>query len=104
MKSGYRCTIFKIDRTGTWRYLNEKGESMRLVDRLNPLWMTLALALPPAALAADQPAPAPSPTPAPPVEVTGFVDAYYSYNGNKPAGDAPYRNFDTKHDQAALSL
>ncbi len=49
------------------------------------------------------------------IHVSGFVDAYYSYNFNNP-GDAPYtgaprqngigglRNFDTYNDQFALSL
>ncbi|HEY2934698.1 MAG TPA: porin [Acidobacteriota bacterium] len=37
-------------------------------------------------------------------ELTGFVDAYYGYNFNKPTGDAQLRNFDTKHNQFALNL
>jgi hypothetical protein len=93
---------------------------MRLFDRLDSLrslgvpvlWMTLALALPNVVWAAegtvaaadDAPAATPSPAPPPPIEVTGFVDTYYSYNGNKPTGDTLYRNFDTKHEQAAVSL
>ncbi|HEY3130322.1 MAG TPA: porin, partial [Acidobacteriota bacterium] len=37
-------------------------------------------------------------------ELSGFVDAYYGYNFNHPAGDAPLRNFDTKHNQFSLNL
>src|SRR5947209_14221978 len=38
-------------------------------------------------------------------EISGFVDAYYGYNFNRPAGDtAQLRNFDTKHNQFALNL
>ena len=72
-----------------------------------------------AAETAAQETPAPSPTPTPmatpspvpdaeakpaPIEVTGFVDTYYSYNFNKPAGDTQLRNFDTKHNQLSLNL
>jgi len=69
----------------------------------------------------DKPTPAPTvaPTAAPsaapspeaaapegpaPIEITGFVDTYYSYNFNKPPGDTQLRNFDTKHDQLSLGL
>jgi hypothetical protein len=39
------------------------------------------------------------------VEVSGFVDGYYSYNFNKPAGRTNVlRNFDTKNNQFALNL
>ena len=39
------------------------------------------------------------------VEVSGFVDGYYSYNFNKPAGRANVlRNFDTKNNQFALNM
>jgi hypothetical protein len=38
------------------------------------------------------------------VELGGLVDGYYVYNGNRTPGDAPYRNFDTKHNQFAFSL
>jgi hypothetical protein len=68
--------------------------------------------------AQEAPAPAPSPTPSPSatpapvaeqpraagIEVTGFVDTYYAYNFNTPAGDTQLRNFDTKHDQLSLNL
>jgi hypothetical protein len=70
------------------------------------------------AVADDKPAPAPTaapsaapsaePSPEPagpaPIEITGFVDTYYSYNVNKPPGDTQLRNFDTKHDQLSLGL
>ena len=60
-------------------------------------------------------APASAQTPAaPPVSTTpkpfqniqfgGLVDAYYSYNNNEVEGDAPFRNFDTRHDAARLSM
>jgi len=72
--------------------------------------------------AEDKPAPVPTPSAAPsaapsaepspeaapagpaPIEVTGFVDTYYSYNFNKPPGDTQLRNFDTKHNQLSLGL
>jgi hypothetical protein len=39
------------------------------------------------------------------VEVSGFIDGYYSYNFNKPAGRTNVlRNFDTRHNQFALNL
>jgi hypothetical protein len=65
---------------------------------------------------ADDASPAPAPTPAPaataapeeapppkpaPLEVTSFVDTYYV---NKPAGNVPLRNFDTKHNTFSLGL
>ena len=70
------------------------------------------------AAAEDKPAPVPTPSAAPsaapspeaspagpaPIEVTGFVDTYYSYNFNRPRGDTQLRNFDTKHDQLSLGL
>ncbi|HWP43196.1 MAG TPA: porin [Blastocatellia bacterium] len=37
-------------------------------------------------------------------EVTGSVDAYYSYNFNRPSGDLQLRNFDTKHNQFSFNL
>lgn len=37
-------------------------------------------------------------------EISGFVDAYYGYNFNRPASDAQLRNFDTKHNQFAFNL
>ena len=40
------------------------------------------------------------------VEVTGLVDAYYSYNFNKPATGTmtPLRNFDVRHNQFSVGL
>jgi hypothetical protein len=38
------------------------------------------------------------------VELGGLVDAYYDYYSTKPDGDAQFRNFDTKHNQFALSM
>ncbi len=62
----------------------------------------------PTAAPSAAPSPEPSPEAAPagpaPIEVVGFVDTYYSYNFNKPAGDTPLRNFDTKHNQVSLGL
>ena len=71
---------------------------------------TPAPAPPPAPTAAPSAAPSPaaSPETSPPgpspVELTSFVDTYYSYNFNKPAGDTPLRNFDTKHNQLSINL
>jgi putative OmpL-like beta-barrel porin-2 len=62
------------------------------------------------------PAPSPSPTPAAAatpeepaakpaaIEILGFVDTYYGFNFNRPAGDVQLRNFDTKHNQLSLGL
>jgi hypothetical protein len=62
----------------------------------------------PAASPSASPSPAASPETSPsgpsPVELTSFVDTYYSYNFNKPAGDTPLRNFDTKHNQLSINL
>jgi hypothetical protein len=64
----------------------------------------------PAPTAAPSAAPSPEPSPETkasgpaPIELTGFIDAYYSYNFNKPAGDTPLRNFDIKHNTLSLSL
>ena len=38
------------------------------------------------------------------VEIGGLVDAYYLYDNNKPAGDVPYRNWDTKHNKFAFAM
>ena len=59
-------------------------------------------------LAAAQAA-APPPPPAPAAaaastEIGALVDAYYDYYSTKPAGNAPYRNFDTLHSQFAFSM
>jgi hypothetical protein len=68
---------------------------------------------------AAEPTPAPATTPAPeatappeekaapkpaPLEVSSFVDTYYGYFFNKPTGNVPLRNFDTKHNTFSLSL
>src|SRR5437773_8697592 len=45
-----------------------------------------------------------APAPATSTEFGGLVDVYYDFYSTKPAGDAPYRNFDTKHNQFALSM
>ena len=68
------------------------------------VWSVLALSLAAApALAQTPPAPPAAPEP-PSVDVGGLVDMYYDYYSTKPAGDAQYRNFDTKHNQFALSM
>jgi hypothetical protein len=69
--------------------------------------------------ASATPAPAPATSaeadqaPAPPdsargfwrsTELGGLIDAYYDYYSTKPDGDALYRNFDTKHNQFAISM
>jgi hypothetical protein len=54
---------------------------------------------------AEDPAPAPTPAPEPekpPIEVSGFVDAYYEYNFNKV--DPQLRSFDVQHNTLSLSL
>jgi hypothetical protein len=37
-------------------------------------------------------------------EVSGFVDAYYGYNFNRPTNDNQLRNFDTKHNQFSFNM
>jgi hypothetical protein len=57
------------------------------------------------AVADDPPSPAPSaaPTPEPPkIDVTGFVDTYYTYNFNKV--DPALRSFDVQHNAFSLNL
>ena len=65
----------------------------------------------PAAAQTDTPAPAPAAPSAPMptgflanIQIGGLLDGYYDYNNNKPAGDMPYRNFDTKSDEARFSM
>jgi hypothetical protein len=56
---------------------------------------------------AAAPPPPPPPTPpaaAPSTEIGALVDVYYDYYSNKQTGDAPYRNFDTLHNQFAFSM
>jgi Putative beta-barrel porin-2, OmpL-like. bbp2 len=43
-------------------------------------------------------------SPAPSTELGGLVDLYYDFYSTKPTGDAQYRNFDTRHNQFALSM
>ena len=76
---------------------------------------------PPANTATPAAAPAPPPdapeTPPPPeeqksdiaaffrgTEIGGLVDARYTVFSTKPAGDAQYRNFDTRHNQFGLTM
>lgn len=62
------------------------------------------------AAAADPAAPAGTEAEKPPdkkpssIEITGFVDTYYSHNFNDPPGDTQLRNFDTKHSQLSLNM
>jgi hypothetical protein len=65
------------------------------------VWSVLALGLSAAPAAAQTPPPVP-----PSMEVGGLVDVYYDYYSTKPdvSGVATYRNFDTKHNQFALSM
>lgn len=55
-----------------------------------------------ASAAHAQTAPPPAPAPAPPIEVTGFVDTYYTYNFNRV--DPSLRSFDVQHNTFSLSL
>jgi putative OmpL-like beta-barrel porin-2 len=55
----------------------------------------------PAATAAPEESVPPKPAP---IEVTSFVDTYYGYFFNKPSGNVPLRNFDTKHNTFSLGL
>jgi hypothetical protein len=65
--------------------------------------------------AADAPAATPPPAPPPDpksdfatflrgTEVGGLIDAHYDWFSTRPDGDAPYRNFDTRHDQFRVSM
>src|SRR5947209_1923449 len=51
--------------------------------------------------AAQAGAPPPSP---PSTEFGGLADVYYDFYSTKPTGDAPYRNWDTKHNQFSLAM
>jgi hypothetical protein len=88
-------------------------------SRVLPLVALAVLAAVPARAADTVTAPAPEATPAPeasaapeekappkpaPLEVTSFVDTYYGYFFNKPTGNVPLRNFDTKHNTFSLGL
>jgi hypothetical protein len=63
-----------------------------------------AAAAPDPATPAEADAEKPPEKKASPIEVTGFIDAYYGYNFNRPAGDTQLRNFDTKHNELSLNL
>ena len=52
---------------------------------------------------AQTPPAAPAPPP-PSIEIGGLADLYYDYYSTKPSGDATFRNFDTRHNQFALSM
>jgi len=62
----------------------------------------------PAAPAAPAPAEAPPPSDIAAffksTEIGGMIDAHFSWYDTKPIGDAPYRNFDTRHNQFRVSL
>jgi hypothetical protein len=53
--------------------------------------------------ASAPPAPAAA-APAASTEIGALVDAYYDYYSTKPTGNAPFRNFDTLHNQFAFSM
>ncbi len=38
------------------------------------------------------------------IQFGGLADAYYDHNDNKTEGDAPFRNFDTRHNKVSLSM
>lgn len=65
------------------------------------VWTVWILALSVAPALAQAPA---SAAPPPSIEIGGLVDVYYDYYSTHPSGDAPFRNFDTKHNQFALSM
>ena len=68
-------------------------------------WLALFAGLAAAPVRAQDPvaSPVPPPPPDPPkVDVTGFVDAYYQYNGN--GVDPALRTFDVQHNTLSLSL
>lgn len=67
------------------------------------VWSVLALTLSAAPAMAQAPAPPAAPAP-PSIEIGGLVDTYFDYYSTKPAGDVPLRNFDTRHNQFALSM
>jgi hypothetical protein len=88
-------------------------------SRVLSLVALAVLAAAPARAADTVTAPTPEATPAPeataapeekappkpaPIEVTSFVDTYYGYFFNKPTGNVPLRNFDTKHNTFSLGL
>jgi putative OmpL-like beta-barrel porin-2 len=57
----------------------------------------------------SQAAPTAAPAPTYPkafsnIQFGGLADAYYDYNSNKTEGDAPFRNFDTRHNALRFSM
>lgn len=38
------------------------------------------------------------------IQLGGLADVYYNYNSNEVEGDAPFRNFDTKHNKARFAM
>jgi hypothetical protein len=38
------------------------------------------------------------------IQLGGLADVYYNYNNNEVEGDAPFRNFDTKHNKARFAM
>ena len=55
-----------------------------------------------ATLSALMPAPAAAQTAG--VEIGGLADVYYDWYSTKPTGNAPLRNFDTKHNQFSFTM
>jgi hypothetical protein len=66
----------------------------------------VALSASPAAAQTPQPAPPPPSYPKffSNIQFGGLADAYYDYNSNKPEGDAPFRNFNTRHNKLRFSM
>ena len=60
----------------------------------------------PPAAAAETPPPPPSDLAAffKSTEIGGMIDAHFNWYDTKPAGDAPFRNFDTRHNQFRVSM
>ena len=83
-----------------WRSLVVCGLAVCVVSALNARSAAAQAATPPAtpAAAATPPAQAPS------TEIGALVDGYYDYYSSKQEGDAPFRNFDTLHNQFAFSM
>ena len=57
-----------------------------------------------APVAAQTPVPSTTPEFFRNIQFGGLADAYYDYNSNEVEGDAPFRNFDTKHNKARFSM
>ena len=84
----------------------------RILQTLAGAALAIALTVSAQTPAATTPAPAPAPAPAPtwsagPMDISGFIDGYYSANFNRP--ESPYDqvnqlyNFNDKTDQFELS-